>query len=172
MKSKLFALIFVCWSGLSNADARTEKVRELMDAQGMLDMWTQKIDLSKQQNAKYGQQMLDQMFSQMNPDEKFKGRFKAAFNKFMSSLEDRWTPAEMVDVWAKYYGAGFTDAELDQLVSFYTSPLGQKDVRVSKEASISFSKYFQDAMQPIMESATAQYIKDLKLIAMECKCAK
>jgi len=143
-----------------------------MEALGLIEMFSQQIEMGKQQNEQVGLQMIDQMMSQINPSQEFQERFTLAFKKFMSKVAAPWGAEEIVGVWASYYGPGFTDLELDQLIGFYTSPLGKKDVKVSKEAMLSFSKHFQKAGQPIVEAATKEYISDLKLIAKECNCAK
>lgn len=171
MKKYIFIILFLV-SPLVQAESRNEKIEALMEALGLIDMFTQQIEMGKQQNTQLGQKMIDQMMSQLNPSSEFQERFTKAFNKFVSKTEAPWGAEEIVDVWSSYYGPGFTDQELDQLIKFYTSPLGQKDVKVTKEAMISFSNHFQKAGQPIMEAATAEYIKDLKLIAKECDCAK
>lgn len=169
---KYTLILLLLLATTTQADTRNDKIQRLMEALGLIDMFSQQIEMGKQQNAKMGQQMIDQMMSQLNPNPEFQQRFSDAFKKFMSKIEAPWGAKEIVDVWASYYGPGFTDQELDQLIDFYTSPLGQKDVKVTKEAMVSFSNHFQKAGQPIMEAATAEYINDLKLISKECNCAK
>lgn len=169
---RIFLILVLFISNSALADSRNEKIQTLMEAQGLLEMFEQQIELGKQQSEQIGQQAIDQMMSQLNPSEEFKKRFTTAFNTFMSKVEAPWGAKEIVDVWAKYYGSGFTNEELDQLIDFYTSPLGSKEVNVSKGAMVSFSKHFQDASEPIMQTAMSEYINDLKVIARECNCSK
>lgn len=171
MKRVLFIVAILASVGVQ-ADSRTDKVHDLMKALGLIETFEQQIEMGKQQNSQIGRQMIDQMMQQLNPSQEFQSRFTNAFNKFISKTQAPWGAKEIVDVWASYYGPEFTDQELDQLIAFYTSPLGKKDVRVSKEAMVSFAKHFQEAGQPIMQAATTEYINDLKIIAKECNCAK
>ena len=157
---------------MASADQRTEKIETLMKAQGLLEMWQQQIDYGKIEGEKQAKQMIDQMLSQLNPNEEFEARFQKAFMNFIRKLQDNWTAQQIVDVWAKYYGPHFSDKELDELVSFYTSEIGKKDVIATKSAMTQFTTYFQKESKPIMEKATREYIDELKLVAKECKCQK
>lgn len=172
MKFNLLIILSLFFVSAVHADSKQEKIKTLMDAVGLTEMFEQQMEMGKQQSHKVAQQALDQIFSQLNPNEEFKERFSDAFNKYMSKVEAPWSAQEVVDVWASYYGPGFTENELDELIDFYTSPLGKKEVRVSREAMVSFSEHFQKAGEPIMQEATSEYIKDLKLIAKQCNCAK
>ncbi|MCG7968458.1 MAG: DUF2059 domain-containing protein [Candidatus Thiodiazotropha taylori] len=154
------------------ADQRTEKIKTLMEAQGLLDMWQQQLDYGKVEGEKQARQMIDQMLSQLNPSEEFKERFEKAFINFISKLQDNWTAQEIVDVWAKYYGPHFSDEELDKLVSFYTSDIGKKDVMATKSTMTEFTAYFQKESKPIIDKATNEYIAELRLVAKECNCKK
>lgn len=172
MKFRVLLVLFLMFGNPTYADERTDKIRDLMEALGLLEMWSQQMEMGKEQSETMGQQLIDQMMSQLNPNEEFQERFTVAFNNFMSKVETPWSAQEIVDVWASYYGPAFTNEELDQLIAFYTSPLGKKDVRVTKDAMVSFTNHFQAAAQPIMEAATNEYVQDLQIIAKECNCAK
>lgn len=151
---------------------RNDKIHDLMVAQGALEMWEQQLDMAKAENAKMGKQISNQILSEFTPSEEFKERFNAAFNKFMAKLTTPWTAEEIVSKWAEYYGSKFTDEEIDLLIKHYKSDIGKKDVAASKMALVEFSKYFQDEGKILLDSATKDYIADLKIISKECKCRK
>ncbi len=116
--------------------------------------------------------MLEQSMSLLSPSKEFTDRFNTAVKKFMSKLQGNWTAKEIVAVWAKYYAPKFTESELDQLIAFYTSDIGKKEIQASKIAVVEFTNHFQKENETIMENAINDYITDLKLIAKECKCRK
>jgi hypothetical protein len=89
----------------------------------------------------------------------------------VEAVEVPWTAQEIVNVWARAYGPSFTDEELDQLIAFYSSPLGQKDARVSQEGLPKVSRHFEERFQPILEAATRKYASEIQRIAKEC-CRK
>jgi len=151
---------------------REEKIEILMKAQGLLEMWQQQIDYGKTEGKKQAKMMIDQMLSQLNPNEEFKKRFEEAFMNFINKLQDNWTAQQIVDIWGKYYGPHFSDKELDELIAFYTSEIGQKDIKSTKSALMEFTVHFQKEGQSIMENATKEYIQELLLVAKECNCRK
>ncbi|WP_217475248.1 DUF2059 domain-containing protein [Stutzerimonas stutzeri] len=154
------------------ADTKSEKIGRLMDALGLVETWKQQIEQGKEYNRKVSTQIMDQVLSQLNPNEDFKQRFKTAADGFIKKTEAPWTAEKIVSVWASYYAPDFSEEELDQLIAFYSSPLGQKDIQVTRKAMKGFSKYFEEASQPITQSATNEYIEQLKIIATQCNCAK
>ncbi len=169
----LFAVVIVLFVGaVSASQDTTAKVETLMRAQGLLDMWQEQIEMGKREGEKQAKLAIDQMLSQLNPNEEYRNRFEGAFMKFMDKMQGNWTAKQIVDVWASYYGPRFTEAELDQLIEFYTSDIGRKDVQATKETMVDFTQYFQREYQPIMSAALNEYIQDLKIVARECKCPK
>jgi hypothetical protein len=171
-KLKLVLMISAFFSYSAMADDRSDKVKNLMEAQGLLSMFEQQLTSTKVQNEKMGEQIIQQILSQLNPNEKFQKQFKAAFLTFLKKIEAPWSADEIVAVWSKYYGSQFSDKELDQLVDFYTSDIGKKEVSASKIALTKFSEHFQALGEPIMKIAMQEYIDELKAAAKECKCAK
>ena len=75
-------------------------------------------------------------------------------------------------MWAKYYAPHFTESELDQLIAFYKSDIGQKDVRASKAAAVEFAKHFSKENEVFMTNAVNEYIADLQIVAKECNCKR
>lgn len=172
MKYILIGLVLIGISFSAVAEPSQGKIRQLMEVVGLLDIWTEQIELGKKQNKEMGEQMLDQLMSQLNPTDEFRKRFSDAFNNYIKKLEAPWSAEEIVEVWASYYGPHFTDDEVDRLIEFYSSELGKKDVSVSKQAMVQFSEYFQREGQAILGKATQEYIEEMKILAKECNCRK
>ena len=156
----------------ASADGKKDKIHDLMVAQGALEMWEQQLDMAKAENTKIGKQLSHQILSEFTPTEEFKERFNAAFEKFMAKLTTPWAAEEIVSKWAEYYGSKFTEEEIDLLIKHYQSDIGKKDVAASKMALVEFSKYFQEEGRKLLDTATKDYIADLKIISKECKCRK
>lgn len=169
-KNLVFLLLLV--STASFAADRNAKIRSLMEAQGLLTMVQQQMDMYKQQGREQSKQMLDQMLSGLNPPPEFRSRLLRAWQEFVAALEMPWTAQDFVDVWAKFYGAAFSDSELDQLLAFYRSPLGKKEVAASQKALPELSAYLAEQSKPVVDRAMAKYISDLKTTVAECKCRK
>lgn len=172
MKNILLAFLLAAFPLGTLADTKSEKLKSLMEAQGLLSMFEEQLTIGEEQSKVYGQQMLDQILSQMDPNEEFQKRFSNAFNSFMSEISTPWGAEEIVAVWGDYYGKHFTEKELEELHNFYTSELGKKEVVASKISLTEFTLHFQKLGEPIFQKATQKYIQELKTVASECKCRK
>jgi len=154
------------------ASDRTEKIRGLMEAQGLNATFDQMIQSGREQGRKQANEMLSQLMAGLNPNDEFKEQFQVAVSKFIADLQPPWGSKEIVEIWSQFYGPNFTDQELDQLLAFYTSPLAQKEVVSSRHALVEFMANFQAKYKPIQERAVAQYILNLQGIVRDCKCGK
>jgi hypothetical protein len=143
-----------------------------MEAQGLTQIFDQQINNSRLQARQQIKQVMDQLMTQLKPTKEYEARFRSASEEFIKALETPWTAQDIVEQLSKTYGARFTDQEIDGLVAYYTSPLGKKDVLVTKEAIPELQKHFSALLTPIIERATKDYIQRLQLIAKECKCKK
>lgn len=172
MKNLISIILLAVFPMFAMAGDKEDKIRQLMEAQGLLSMFESQLEMGKVQSEKAGKQMMDQLLSQINPNEEFQARFTAAFNNYMDKVTAPWGAEEIVSVWGQYYGQHFTEKELDSLVEFYTSPIGQKEVKASKSALTEFTVHFQKLGEPIFQKAAQEYIQELKLVAKECNCQK
>ena len=166
--SVLFLLVPV----LTMAQEREEKIRKIMDAQGLIQTFEQQLEFAKKQNMEQGQAMLNQVMAQLNPTPEYKKEFDKAFQEFITEASFPWGAKEIVEVQSKFYGEQFTDSELDQLLVHYSSPLAQKEVTAARQAMVKFSSYFAEAGKPIAEKAASNFISKLQLVAKECNCKR
>jgi uncharacterized protein DUF2059 len=74
--------------------------------------------------------------------------------------------------WSDIYGRRFTTEELEQLLVFYSSPLAQREIVVSRESMQQLMTSLQDEDRPRHEAATRTYIANLQAIIRDCKCKK
>jgi len=152
--------------------SREDKVRALMQAQGMLQMLEQQLEAGKEEGRKQVQQVSDQMMQRINPPAEFQGKFRKAFEDYAMAMNAPWGAKEIVDVWAKAYGSRFTDKELDGLLAYYKSPLGQKDVKASQEAMPEMNNHFSQKISPILNRETGVYMDKLEELVEACKCPR
>lgn len=155
-----------------NATERLDKIRALMEAQGLVATFEQQIQLGREQAEAQVDQLMEQILGTLRPPPEFDQKLKEAASEFMSAMQPPWSATEIVEVWARHYGSQFTDAELDRLVAHYQSPLGQKDVLASREAMIGFSAELNEAYKPTMEAATQAFMERLQQIEKDCNCRK
>ena len=169
---KIGIAIALLISSVAFADTREEIIADLMEAQGLLQIFEDQLEMARSQSREQGNDLVHQMMSGLNPTPEYSERIDAAFNEFMEALMAPWSASEIVSVWARYYGPHFSDDELAQLLEYYKSPLGRKEVAASREAMAGYSNYLNEASKPILEKAVQDYVQKLQLIAKECKCRR
>jgi hypothetical protein len=171
MRAIAFCFLALLSSACLSAD-RTDKVRELMEAQGLLQMFERQMQTGKAEARQREEQMLTQFTAQLKPTKECDTLFRAAFEDSRKALEAPWTAQDIVDVWANVFGSRFTDEELDQLLAFYTSPLGKKEVMASQQALPELTTHFFALSRPLTDRATKDFFQRVQLIAKESKCQK
>jgi len=172
---KLSLLIIILLVNASHAQGITKeaKLKELMKLQGLYEMIEQQQRYIQEQAKAIGPRMLDQLRKQVPGNDKAViDELEGAYFRFMAAAKSPWTVQEAVDAWAKYYGDQVTDSELDKILEFNRSPIGQKDVAASKNALPKWSAYFATKNQQVLETATNAYIEDLKGIIERVKSRK
>lgn len=143
-----------------------------MEAQGLVETFEQQIQAGRAHTQEMADQMVAKMLATLNPPAEFQAKIKDAARDFIKAAQPPWTGKDIVDVWSKYYGAKFSDDELDELLKYYRSPLGQKDVVASREALGPYTAEFQERYKPIMDKAVQEFVAHLQGIRKDCNCAK
>lgn len=156
----------------AHADNRKDVINRLIVAQDVVPMFEEELKYTQQESEKEAQKILDQMLSQMKPSEEYKKKFSDAYLNFIKRIVSPWSAQELATTWGQYYSVKFSDQELSQLVSFYESPLGRKEVAASKVARMEYMQHYQKLGEPILKDAVNNYIKEMQDIARACKCSK
>ncbi len=169
--SILVTLFCLCIN--ANADTKSEKVAELVEAQGLLDLWAAQIERGQEFSRVQEQTIVDQLLSRLNPNEEFRQRFYSAIREFKEAMAATWTAEYMVEIYSSFYGPHFSEAEVDELIAFYSSNLGQKHVRSTRMTTAEFGEFFKNRFldQPRVDHVS-KFSDQMRLIARECNCAK
>lgn len=136
----------------ADTTSKHDKLVVLMDILGIKEHLDQQIMLSREQS----KQVTDQMFgllkaklSSMNQQEI--ERLQAAGEIFMKACEPAWTVDEAVSHWVQMYGEHVSEQELDQILLFYRSAAGQKDIEATKAVLPKWTGYFSKIDQKRLE---------------------
>jgi hypothetical protein len=70
-----------------------------------------------------------------------------ANDALLKELVDLWDSEKLRSVFQAEYGHNMTDAELDEVLAYYTSPVGQKDVAASHLAIAHMTGYLVNSQQ-------------------------
>ena len=98
MRICIAVVLFALTAAASAAD-RSEKIRELMEAQGQVEMFQHQMQVGREQTQKRADQLMDQVLSTLNPSEDVKGKLRDAVREFLRAAQSPWTAQDIVDVW-------------------------------------------------------------------------
>lgn len=166
----LLVLLFTVCTSNAYAGSKEEKVRKLFEVQGIERSWQESMDEGRSEGKRQAQKMIDQVLSQLSPNDTFRKKFDKAVEKFINSLQANRTAKEIVEALIPYYAPNFSEAEIDQLIAFYSSNVARKDVEVSKMATKKTLEHFKEENEKIMSSATNEFVIDVQRISAECNC--
>jgi hypothetical protein len=168
MESKLksvFVLILFLMAGSSYADDTTRRaiINQIVEAQGLQQMFQGQLDQSKSVAGQYGRDIFNRVMNELAPGQtKPDSKMEAIFSRYLDSCASMWTAKELADAWAKHYGKGLSDQDLDQILAYYLSPAGKKDVAASQYAMVNFTRETQTESIKRMNAATDKLIAELK----------
>lgn len=157
---------FDCSCVCADDKSKEAKLAELMKIQGIYEMIEQ-----AQEGA---QEMLNQNFLETEQDLKDKypslfdssdQKFRTLLDKFFDQMSQRIPPTEeAVKIYGKIYGAALTEAELEKILEYYKTPIGQKDIIAAKKANQEFNKFFMDQVQEHASKTTTSFYNELNAI--------
>ena len=149
-----------------------EKVAALMKAQGLDEMLESQFTMMQAEGIKQAEQMTKQIVSEFSLSREFEEKMVAATRIYVQTIQSSFSSAEIVSFWSRTYGSRFTEKELDGLLKYYNSPLGKKDIAVTKQALPVFNEYLLQKTSQVTERALSEYTSSLKSIVEECACKK
>lgn len=164
--SVVSVLFLVSSYGYADDDSKTDKIKELMKIQGIYDLIKQ-AQISTQETLKSNASaMLQQLQSKfptsnlsVNPN------FKTALEKFLTQAGKPVPETEeAVRVWGQLYGSLLTEDDLDKILAYSRSPIGQKDIDATKKAQQEFNKYFIEQVNQHVKKASEEFHNELRTI--------
>jgi len=145
--------------------SKTAKLKELAKIQGLEEIIERQKSYSQEQVKIIAPKMLKEAKTQ------FPGLKKAtlaalenAYHKFLNASKPTWTTEDAVKAWSIYYGLHVTEEELDSILAFYKSPIGQKDAEAAKIAMQQWAIFIIEKNNATLEKAAQAYISELRAI--------
>jgi hypothetical protein len=167
MRRLLLSMVLVLVSLPAGAANRAQTLEALLEAQGIFDLWQRRLIIERAENEKLARQAMDQILARIEPDQEFTQQAQFAISNFLTKAQHPWTVQEIVAAWGKAYAKDFSDEELERLLDFYASELGQKEVSASQAASLSVSQLFQEKAEPVRQQALEELIVTLQEAAAD-----
>ena len=165
----LFMSVPLC----ADESSKEAKIVELMKLQGLSDM----IEQMRADSIKRAEVLRPQYQKQLHdsfPDAPadFWIRFDAAYKHFVESTRAAWSTDDAVKVYGDFYAAQLSEDELDQILSYYRSAIGQKDVEATKRATPLWSAEISKKYQVVYQANMQKFLDDMSETVKQCRAAK
>jgi hypothetical protein len=152
----------LCVAGLAMAladdTARTAKLAELMKLNGSAQLFAAS-KLEEQTAARNKVQLLARQVLAQHPHltpEK-RARIDSEGQRLLRAVDAGFDQDAAVRAWGQFYGDSLTDADLDAILAYRRSVVGQKDAVASQGALLQFQHYVVDRQTAVINAAVANY---------------
>lgn len=166
----LLFLTFFSDACLADQASKNLKLKQYMKAQGLYEVLEQQLKACETQAQATGTQVFAELRKQM-PDmsQEMVKELDGAYQRFIANSKPNWTADEAVELFAKNYGERVTEKELDQILAFWGSSVGQKDAIANAQALAQWTAFFTERNQPVLEKSISAFIADVKEISSKNK---
>lgn len=163
----LFIVASLFWNiAISDDKIREEKVAQIIEAQELTKTFQQMLDQSKAAATDLGRGIYKKILAETGVSEsKPNPKMEAVFTRYVERCSTMFSAKEIVSIWSAYYGKDLSESDLDQILAYYKSPVGQKDLRSTQAAMEGFFHTINVETQKRMEGSVAQLVTDLKAAA-------
>jgi len=155
-----FSLLLTCSPGASAQDERTALVQRIAAAQGLNDLFEQQRAQSRQGALAYGKQVFDKMVADAGGTAS--DRQRAAFERLLVRGSEMFSGAELTNAWVSQYGRELSLGDLSEILRYYESPVGRKDVAASKLAMTGFSQWLIAESQRRTTELLSAFVRELR----------
>ncbi|MCP3872729.1 MAG: hypothetical protein GY699_06180 [Desulfobacteraceae bacterium] len=150
--------------------SKSAKLNELMELSGMVKIMEQARNKNKTQALQYKQGFMKQLRTsfQTNDPEVWE-YFEIEYQKFIDSLEPKWTVEEAVQKYIDLYGARMTEEEIDVVLKFNKSAIGRKSTSVSNKVAPIWFDYLSKGSDSQFSEGLKKFVANLKTFVAEKK---
>ncbi len=170
----LILIVLTASTALADDTARNRKIADIVKAQGVYQQFDDLIQQSKVSTGKFLDESYRKILNDLNaPNARSNPKFEAAFRRFSDKAANLWTADDLLAVWTKNYGRNLSDSELDQILAYYQSPLGRKDIAAQQAALAGLSRALTSESQARLAPHIKALTDELKsIIAQEQAATK
>lgn len=159
----LLAALFLSTQAFANEASKRAKIVQLAKAQGLEQMFQQQLEQAKASTVAMSGDIVDKMFKdsglEASPDDPKARQILVRFAEKASMIH---TAKEYVDIWSRSYGQEMSEADIDQMLIYYRSPLGRRDMRATQTAMTAFTDVIGKESQVRLSALTENMMNELK----------
>jgi hypothetical protein len=135
-------------------ETRAALVQKIAIAQGLEDMFEQQIAAQRDSMKSYASKLFEQAIAETGGQAN--EQQKAAFERFAAKASTLFTAKEITAKWTAVYGKDLSEKELREVLKYYQSRIGQKDIAANQAAMNAYSHWmgqeFQARTTPLLKT--------------------
>jgi hypothetical protein len=152
-------LTFSCGEAFAQ-ETRSSIVRQIVEVQGVRKMFEEQYAQQRNAIAAEARQIYSQIVTSDGGKESEKS--KEIFTRFMTKTLDMISVNEMTNRWIFYYGTQLSDKDLKDILVYYKTETGKKDVAATRAAMTPFTAWFLQESQKRGEPLMAEFVREME----------
>jgi hypothetical protein len=161
----LSGLVLLNGVAMAATTSREAKVEELVRVTGMADMLEQGQVTARAQASQLSKQIVAEIFKDGKaPSSGQQAKIEVAMQRFLEACAASMDVKEAAALWGQLYAANLSDAELDQILSYYKSEIGKKDVAATQAAMPLWQAQLSEKGTATMQAGIAELTREIREI--------
>jgi hypothetical protein len=156
----MFGLFTISCEKTFAQETRASLIRQIVEVQGVRKMFEEQY--AQQRNAIAAE--VKQIYTQIVASEEGKEseKSKEIFIRFITKTSEIISISEMTNRWISYYGTQLSDKDLKDILAYYKTETGKKDVAATQAAMTPFTAWFLEESQRRGEKLLAEFIREME----------
>lgn len=137
------ALAACCHTGAFAQDEKADLVAALLKAQNVEPAFTEQVAQARRTARTVGEQSLAPLMTEPGVSQAGREAAGRAWERYLAQADALFDVKELTAEWTRAYSRDLSVAELREILAFYQSPVGQKDVAASSAANQALAGWFR-----------------------------
>jgi hypothetical protein len=152
-------LIFPCGEVFAQ-ETRASIIRQIVEVQGVRQMFAEQYTQQRNAIEAEAKQLYTQIIASDGGKESEKS--KEIFIRFMTKTSEMISVSEMTNRWISYYGTQLSDKDLKDILAYYKTETGKKDIAATRAAMTPFIAWLLQESQKRGEQLMAEFIQEME----------
>jgi hypothetical protein len=152
-------LIFSCGEVFAQEN-RDALIKQIVEVQGVNKMFEEQYTQQRNTMTAHGKQMYTQIMASAGEKESKKSR--EIFMRFMRKSSEMISVSEMTNRWISHYGTNLSDQDLKDILAYYRTEIGKKDIAATQTAMKPFTAWLLIESQKREEQLTLEFMREME----------
>jgi hypothetical protein len=139
---------------------RDALIRQVVEVQGVNKMFEEQYVQLRDTMAAHAKQVYAQTMESVGEKESEKSR--EIFMRFVRKSSEMISVSEMTNRWISHYGTNLSDQDLKDILAYYKTEIGKKDIVATQAAIKPFTAWLLSESQKREEPLMAEFIREIE----------